>query len=114
MAVDIVAERGHLFLGTRLKRLAERMQGDVQKVAAAAGLPILPSQYPLLAIIEREGSMTVGQFAEVLGISQPGITRNIARLAELGLVDMAREGRDQRQKSVSLSAAGKAAMEVSK
>ncbi len=44
--------------------------------------------------------MTVGQIAETLGISQPGVTRNMARLIELGLVDMAREGRDQRQKSL--------------
>lgn len=72
MAGDIVAELGHLFLGTRLKRLAERMQADVLKVAAGAGLPIQPSQYPLLAVIEREGSMTVGQIAETLSISQPG------------------------------------------
>jgi DNA-binding MarR family transcriptional regulator/N-acetylglutamate synthase-like GNAT family acetyltransferase len=114
MAGDIVAELGHLFLGTRLKRLAERMQGDVQKVAAEAGLPIQPSQYPVLAIIERQGSMTVGQIAEALGTSQPGVTRNVARLVELGLVDLTREGRDQRQKSVSLTPAGEAAMEVSK
>jgi DNA-binding MarR family transcriptional regulator len=114
MAGDIVAELGHLFLGTRLKRLAERMQADVQKVAAEAGLPIQPSQYPLLALIEREGSMTVGQIAETLDISQPGVTRNMARLIELGLVEMTRDGRDQRQKSLSLSDAGKAAMEVSK
>ena len=40
MAGDIVAELGHLFLGTRLKRLAERMQADVLKVAVEAGLPI--------------------------------------------------------------------------
>jgi DNA-binding MarR family transcriptional regulator len=114
MAGDIVAELGHLFLGTRLKRLAERMQADVQKVAAEAGLPIQPSQYPLLALIEREGSITVGQIAETLDISQPGVTRNMARLIELGLVEMTRDGRDQRQKSLSLSDAGKAAMEVSK
>ena len=114
MAGDIVAELGHLFLGTRLKRLAERMQADVLKVAAGAGLPIQPSQYPLLALIEREGSVTVGQIAETLGISQPGVTRNMARLVELGLVEMTRDGRDQRQKSLSLSDAGKAAMEVSK
>lgn len=114
MSGDLVAELGHLFLGTRLKRLAERMQAEVQKIAADAGLPIQPSQYPLLAVIEREGSMTVGQIAETLGISQPGVTRNIAKLVELGLVETAREGRDQRQKSLSLSDAGKAAMEVSK
>jgi DNA-binding MarR family transcriptional regulator/N-acetylglutamate synthase-like GNAT family acetyltransferase len=114
MAGDIVAELGHLFLGTRLKRLAERMQADVLKVAAGAGLPIQPSQYPLLAVIEREGSMTIGQIAETLGISQPGVTRNMARLIELGLVDMTRDEKDQRQKSLSLSDAGRAAMEVSK
>ena len=114
MAGDIVAELGHLFLGTRLKRLAERMQADVLKVAVEAGLPIQPSQYPLLALIEREGSMTVGQIAETLDISQPGVTRNMARLIDLGLVEVTRDGRDQRQKSLSLSDAGKAAMEVSK
>lgn len=114
MSGDIVAELGHLFLGTRLKRLAERMQADVLKVAAGAGLPIQPSQYPLLAVIEREGSVTIGQIADTLGISQPGVTRNMARLIELGLVDMARDEKDQRQKSLSLSDAGKAAMEVSK
>ena len=113
MAGDIVAELGHLFLGTRLKRLAERMQADVLKVAVEAGLPIQPSQYPLLALIEREGSVTVGQIAETLGISQPGVTRNMARLIDLGLVEVTRDGRDQRQKSLSLSDAGKAAMEVS-
>jgi hypothetical protein len=30
---DIVSERGALFLGSRLKRLAERMQAEVSQVA---------------------------------------------------------------------------------
>ena len=114
MADDIVAELGHLFLGTRLKRLAERMQSDVQRVAAAAGLAIQPSQYPVLAVIDRYGALTVGEIAEALGISQPGVTRNVARLVELGLVETRRDGRDQRHKSLALTAAGSAAMETSK
>ena len=114
MADDIVAELGHLFLGTRLKRLAERMQSDVQRVAAAAGLAIQPSQYPVLAVIDRYGALTVGEIAEALGISQPGVTRNVARLVELGLVETRRDGRDQRHKSLALTAAGSAAMEASK
>lgn len=114
MADDIVAELGHLFLGTRLKRLAERMQGEVQCVAAQSGLPIQPSQYPILAALARRGAMTVGDIADALAISQPGVTRNVARLVELGLVEVKREGRDQRQKKVSLTAAGETAMDVSK
>ena len=114
MTSDIVAELGHLFLGTRLKRLAERMQAEVQRIAADAGLPIQPSHYPVLAVIERHGALTVGQIAEALAISQPGVTRNVSRLVELGLVGVVREGRDQRQKPLSLTPAGQAAMEISK
>ena len=114
MAGDIVAELGHLFLGTRLKRLAERMQSEVQCVATQSGLPIQPSQYPILAVIARRGALTVGEIADALAISQPGVTRNVARLVELGLVEMKREGRDQRQKKVSLTIAGETAMDTSK
>ena len=32
MAGDVISEHGLLFLGSRLKRLAERMQGDVAQI----------------------------------------------------------------------------------
>ncbi len=112
--MDIIAAHGDLFLGSRLKRLAERLQADVSHIIAEAGLSIQPSQYPLLAALDRTESMTIGQIVDALGISQPAITRMLARLVTLGLVDVARLGRDQRQKTASLTAAGKAAMVRSK
>ena len=114
MAGDIVAERGHLFLGSRLKRLAERMQGDVARVVAATGLPIQPGQYPLLATLDLYGPLTVGEMVQALGVSQPGVTRNLSKLVGLGLVETSRAHRDQRQKTISLTEAGKAAMARSK
>ena len=59
MAEDILKERAALFLGSRLKRLAERMQGEVLSVAAGAGLAIQPSQYSLLATLDRFGPLTI-------------------------------------------------------
>jgi DNA-binding MarR family transcriptional regulator len=114
MAGDIIAERGHLFLGSRLKRLAERMQGDVARVVAASGLPIQPGQYPLLATLDLYGPLTVGEMVNALGVSQPGVTRNLSRLVALGLIETTRAHRDQRQKTMSLTAAGKAALAQSK
>ena len=55
MAADVIQARQHLFLGSRLKRLAEQMQGDVTIVAQRAGLPIQPGQYPLLAALDVQG-----------------------------------------------------------
>ncbi|GAA0311643.1 GNAT family N-acetyltransferase [Sphingomonas oligophenolica] len=114
MAGDIIVEREHLFLGSRLKRLAERMQGDVARVVAASGLPIQPGQYPLLATLDLHGPLTVSEMVEALGVSQPGVTRNLSRLVALGLVETTRAHRDQRQKTMSLTEAGKAAIARSK
>lgn len=112
--LDLIAEQEHLFLGSRLKRLAERMQGDVVRLAERAGLTIQPSQYPLLATLDRLGPQTIGALATSLGLSQPAVTRTIAKLVAMELVDVTRRGRDQRRKTVALTAAGEAAIARSK
>ena len=111
---DILKERGALFLGSRLKRLAERMQGEVIKVAADAGLAIQPSQYSLLATLDRHGPQTIGELTAAMELSQPAITRMAARLAEMGLVSIDRLHKDQRHKTVTLTPAGMADVERSK
>lgn len=114
MVGDIVAERGRLFLGSRLKRLGERMQGDVVRLAEQAGLAVQPGQYPLLATLDASGPLTVGELTEALGVSQPTVTRAAARLLALGLVEASRAGRDRRLKTLSLTQAGTAALTRSK
>jgi DNA-binding MarR family transcriptional regulator/RimJ/RimL family protein N-acetyltransferase len=114
MAGDLLKERGHLFLGSRLKRLAERMQGDVVRVAEREGLAIQPSQYPLLATLDRYGPQTIGELTQAMELSQPTVTRSVSRLIEMGLVEMSRVHRDQRHKTISLTGAGEAALATSK
>ncbi len=111
---DILRDRGALFLGSRLKRLAERMQGDVIKVAEAAGLAIQPSQYPLLATLDRQGPMTLGALTTAMQLSQPAVTRMAAKLSDMGLVSIDRLHKDQRHKTVTLTEAGRADLERSK
>lgn len=112
--MDIIAAHGGLFLGSRLKRLAERLQADVSMIIAETALPIQPSQFPLLAALDRDGPMTIGQLVTTMGISQPAITRMLPRLAAHNLVSIARQGRDQRQKTVALTPTGEAAMALAK
>jgi DNA-binding MarR family transcriptional regulator/N-acetylglutamate synthase-like GNAT family acetyltransferase len=111
---DVLAEQGALFLGSRLKRLAERMQADVAHVAERAGLSIQPSQYSLLATLDRFGPQTVGELTTAMELSQPAVTRMAAKLAQMGLVTIDRRHRDQRHKTVSLTAAAQADLECSK
>ena len=113
-AGDILKEHPHLFLGSRLKRLAERMQSDVVRVAERAGLPIQPSQYPLLATLDRYGPQTIGALTESMELTQPTVTRAVAKLLEMKLVEVSRVHRDQRHKTISLTAAGRDALAKSK
>jgi DNA-binding MarR family transcriptional regulator/N-acetylglutamate synthase-like GNAT family acetyltransferase len=105
---DVIARLGGVYLGSRLKRLSERLQGDAAQIIQAAGVSAQPGQMPLLTALEA-GAMTVGQLAEAVGSSQPGVTRAIGQLAALELVKT-EQGSDLRQRLVSLTPAGQAAM----
>jgi DNA-binding MarR family transcriptional regulator/N-acetylglutamate synthase-like GNAT family acetyltransferase len=108
MTTDVLSDLGPIFLGSRLKRLAERLQAGAARVVTDAGLPMQPAHMPLLAALDR-GPLTVGQLAEAVGTSQPGVTRTTGQLIEMGLIQSS-SGADQRQHTLSLTGAGEAAM----
>ncbi len=104
---DVIEAMGPSFLGSRLKRLAERMQAGAMTAIADAGLPLQPSHMAILATL-RTGPMTVGQLAEAIGVSQPGVTRSVGQMAKLGMVTNLPVG-DQRTRLLELTAKGQAA-----
>jgi DNA-binding MarR family transcriptional regulator len=107
MTDDIIRCMGFLCLGSRFKRIGERMQADVARFIESEGLDLQPSQCPLIAALDRSGTMTVGELVEALGVSQPGVTRNVTRLSELGIVESARTQRDGRCTTVALTPTGR-------
>lgn len=109
---DVIAAEGAVMLGSRLKRLAERLQAGAELIAADCGLPTQPSQMPLLTALHRRGPMTVGDAVQMLGVSQPAVTRILSRLVEMELIATERDERDQRSKVLSLTPAGSELMET--
>ncbi len=107
MGSDLIAELGHLFLGSRLKRLAERLQADAAKVHRAMGIDAQPAEIALLAAIDRFGPMTISATVEALGVSQPAVTRTAAGLVERGLLTAESHDADQRQRTLTLSRQGR-------
>lgn len=114
MAEDIITQLGPLMLGSRLKRLGERLQADTARFIEQSGLSVQPSQYPILAALDRNGPMTVNELVDATAVSQPGVTRNLANLVAAGVVDTNRKHRDQRHKTIALTPAGVALVERSK
>ena len=108
---DIITALGHLCLGSRLKRLGERLQAGVSAVLAQRGETVQPAQLPLLWALREGGAMTIGQIGERVGVSQPGVSRAIAALEAQGLVRFTAGGRDKRQRHIAMSARGDALMD---
>ena len=114
MVEDVVRQLGHLTLGTRLKRLGERLQSQTQRILDAHEVPIQAAQFPFLAAVDRLGPLTIGELAEAVGMTQPGATRALAQLAQEGFVEITSASDDQRRKRVTLTRQGKRLVEVGK
>jgi DNA-binding MarR family transcriptional regulator len=114
MVEDVVRTFGFLTLGTRLRRIGERLQGDATRIAEAHGDQTQSGQYTFLGAIDRLGPLTIGELAEAVGITQPGATRTVSQLAKLGLVSIRQSRDDQRQRIVSLTAKGRRQVDFGK
>jgi DNA-binding MarR family transcriptional regulator/GNAT superfamily N-acetyltransferase len=111
MQQDVLKPEGAVMLGSRLKRLAERLQAGAERIAVECGLQTQPSQMPLLTALHRRGPLAVGEAADLVGISQPAVTRILANLSEMGLVETIRCEGDQRTRTIALTAQGREVME---
>jgi DNA-binding MarR family transcriptional regulator len=114
MVEDVVRELGFLSLGSRLRRLGERLQSDVQRLLDDLGIEVQSGHFPTLSAIDRLGPLTIGDVAEAIGITQPGATRIVAQLAEARLVRVQAAREDQRRRVVSLTAKGQRLVDNSK
>ncbi|MDW6020891.1 MarR family transcriptional regulator [Mesorhizobium sp. BAC0120] len=114
MIEDVVRELGFLCLGSRFKRIGERLQSDVQRILNEQQMPIQASQFPALAAVDRLGPITIGDLAEAIGITQPGATRIAAQLADAGLLQIQQARDDQRRRLVSLTGDGQRLVDASK
>lgn len=109
---DILRSLGYLTLGSRLRRIGERLQAATQDYLATAGIEVPAAQLPLLAALDRHDALTVGELANALRLTQPGVTRMADKLQQAGLVKTRREAGDQRLRRLTLSPAGKRLVET--
>ena len=110
MQNDILSKHPHTFLGSRLKRLADRFATDAAKINRNSGFQLFPSQVTLLAQIDENGTISVMQLAQIMQQSQPAITRNLNTLCKLNLVINQVSDKDQRLRMVSLTKDGQELM----
>jgi DNA-binding MarR family transcriptional regulator len=84
-----------------------RPQGD-EAMIKEAGIKLDRALFPLLVLTERFGPIGVGELADRVGRDYTTVSRQIAKLDELGLVVRQEGSADKRVREAMVTAAGKA------
>ncbi|MEV6013577.1 MarR family transcriptional regulator [Streptomyces sp. NPDC051976] len=86
-----------------------------QRLAAQAGLTVDRAALAALrALNTAPHPLRPSELAEILRVTAPHVTRQVALLADAGLVETARQADDQRARRVSITDEGRAAVQRSK
>src|SRR5215468_3796805 len=81
--------------------ILNRPQPDAALIAMA-GINLDRALFPLLVRVERRGPLAIGELAELCGRNYTTVSRQIARLEELGLVVREAHADDARVKQVTI------------
>jgi MarR family transcriptional regulator, organic hydroperoxide resistance regulator len=99
--------KGVAALGTRLRRLSERLDRDLREIYAVRGIEFEASWFPVMTALQEHGALSVGELAAMTGVSQPAISQIRKRVEAVGYVKARIASADQRRHELVLTETGK-------
>ena len=105
--MDFVRQKGAAAFGTRLRRLSERLDREVEAIYRAQGIAFQPRWFPIVAVLSGTGEASVGELAAKLGITHAAISQVRGELVAGGLIRTMPDRTDKRRQILALSAKGR-------
>lgn len=109
--MDYPRHLGGAAIGARLRRLSERIDGDVARIYAEAGLEFEQRWFGVLNQLALNGPATVGELAATLGITHASISQTRGSLEKVGLVRSQTDPDDARRRRLQLTRKGRQLIE---
>lgn len=109
---DFFDELGVLALGSRLKRLSDRLAAEANAIHQVYGRGSQARWFVLLALLHAKQQLSVVQAAECLGVTQPAISQACRELEAKGWLEVVVDDNDGRKRLMSLSRGGQRQVEV--
>lgn len=103
---DVLTQAGAAALGSRFRRLAEKLVMQSQQVYRHYDVPMEPSWFPVIYSLMQASPQSVGSIAEQTGQSHPFISKTVAQLKKAGLIETQPSAEDKRVQLLTLSAQG--------
>lgn len=92
--------------GSRLRRLVERLDRDIQALYRDAGVRFEPRWYAAFTTLRTHGPLSVGDLSRRLGVSHAAVSQVRAALIREGLIEARADPVDGRRQSLALTPHG--------
>jgi DNA-binding MarR family transcriptional regulator/GNAT superfamily N-acetyltransferase len=104
---DFLEELGALALGGRLKRLADALMQDGNRIYEQVHPGFQARWFAVFSYLHKKGPTSITVLAKGLGVSHPGINKIANELIEARLVAPYRDRNDKRKRVLALTSSGR-------
>jgi DNA-binding MarR family transcriptional regulator len=105
--MDILRDLGALALGSRLKRLSDRLMQDGIRVYRDAGNIFEPKWFPVYYYLSHVGPSAVTDISRGLGVSHPSVNQVAKEMIAAGVLAAYKDTKDKRKRVLALTKQGK-------
>ena len=106
--LDTLKDTGLLGLGSRLKRLSDRLMASGVEIYAKSGLDFEPRWFPVYSALVKLGPTPVGELAEAIGWSHAAVSQTAKKMTQAKVVTSKKDPKDERRRVLDLSDTGRA------
>lgn len=104
--MDFLKDLGALALGSRFRRLTDRLAQDVAQIYRELDIDFEPRWFPVYYLLHQQAPMGVVDIARMLGVSHPAINQIAGEMIQRGLLQAVRDDNDKRKRLLSLTDEG--------
>lgn len=104
---DFVRGKGAGALGTRLRRLSESLDREIQAIYRAHDAGFEPRWFPVVTALLEHDALSVGELAALIGITHAAVSQVRGELLKNGFILVTVDKADKRRQLLALSAKGR-------
>lgn len=105
---DFINELGLLALGSRLRRLSDRIMASGMEIYSSREIDFEPRWFVLYRLLASRGPLTVGACARALGQTHAAVSQTVRAMSEQGIAVSHRDPKDERRRLLELTDQGRA------
>lgn len=107
MSENYYEKLGQLILGSRLRKLSERLMLEMGIIYKSRNIEFEPGWFHIMYLLSENEKLSVTQISEILQVSHPSVIQVVGVLEKKDIVTISPDLNDKRKRMIELSEHGK-------